>query len=75
MQLGRVRWANAELLARQAKDAMRRLKLTTLKLRLSRVMHTTKMSFSAKAGRSLKLEKILAFSSVLTIPIVHTVSC
>ena len=36
MQLGRVRWANAELLARQAKDAMRRLKLTTLKLRLTR---------------------------------------
>ena len=37
MQLGRVRWANAELLACQAKDAMRRLKLTTLKLRLTRV--------------------------------------
>ena len=36
MQLGRVRWANAELLACQAKDAMRRLKLTTLKLRLTR---------------------------------------
>ena len=32
-----MRWANAELLARQAKDAMRRLKLTTLKLRLSRI--------------------------------------
>ena len=40
MQLGRVRWANAELLARQAKDAMRRLKLTTLKLRLTRVKST-----------------------------------
>ena len=37
MQLGRVRWANAELLAPLAKDAMRRLKLTTLKLRLTRV--------------------------------------
>ena len=37
MQLGRVRWANAELLARQSKDAMRGLKLTTLKLRLTRV--------------------------------------
>ena len=37
MQLGRVRWANAEPLARQAKDAMRGLKLTTLKLRLTRV--------------------------------------
>ena len=36
MQLGRVRWANAELLACQAKDAMRRLKLTTFKLRLTR---------------------------------------
>ena len=40
MQLGRVRWANAELLARQAKDAMRRLKLSTLKLRLTRVKNT-----------------------------------
>ena len=36
MQLGRVRWANAELLARQEKEAMRRLKLPTLKLRLTR---------------------------------------
>ena len=35
MQLGCVRLANVELLARQAKDAMRRLKLTTLKLRLT----------------------------------------
>ena len=34
MQLGRVGWANAELLARQAKDAMRGLKLTTLKGKL-----------------------------------------
>ena len=37
MQLERVRWANAELLVRQAKDAMRHLKLTTLKLRLTRI--------------------------------------
>ena len=44
MQLGRVRWANAELLARQAKDAMRRLKLTALKLRLTRVKFAAKMS-------------------------------
>ena len=46
MQLGRVRWANAELLARQAKDAMRRLKLTTLKLRLTRAKKKPKLSQS-----------------------------
>ena len=50
MQLGRVRWANAELLARQAKDAMRRLKLTTLKLRLTRV--------KAKTFKIEKIEKL-----------------
>ena len=38
MQLGYVRKANVELLARQAKDAMRRLKLTTVKLRLTRII-------------------------------------
>ena len=48
MQLGRVHWANAELLARQAKDAMRRLKLTTLKLRLTCVKSFTIISYACR---------------------------
>ena len=35
---------------------------------------TPNMSFSAEADSPLKPEQILAFSSVLTVPIVHTVS-
>ena len=37
LRLGYVRKANVELLAHQAKDAMRRWKLIALKLRLTRI--------------------------------------
>ena len=53
MQLGYVRKASVELLARQAKDAMRRLKLTTLKLRLTR----NKNQMRLKQGRKTPSNK------------------
>ena len=57
------------------KDRVWKVSIVSQGTHILYAVSTTNMSFSAKAGSSLKLEKILAFSSVLTIPIDHTVSC